>query len=154
METAIQNLAHELPTMQLSHWVTSVAAFLEITSSFTWNRKQLYATSPSCGVELPKTCQHNIICKIWWSCPLIWQCRVFTWKQNNISLWFKTLCIFLHINKTIWTLKTGQKHRSDGIWCNRTEENIILSYFSFLINLPIWNGPLHSTLSHNIIQVH
>lgn len=114
----------------------------------------LYATSSTCGVELPKTCQHNIICEIGGVALLIWQCRVFTWKQNNISFWFKTLCIFLHINKTIWTLKTGQKHRSDGIWCNRTEENIISIYFSFLMNLQIWNGPLHSTLSHNIIQFH
>lgn len=37
-------------------------------------------------------------------------------------------------------MKMEQKQRSDGIQCNGTEENILSSYFSFLINLQILNG--------------
>ena len=51
------------PTMQLSHWVTSLEAVYQITCSFLWSHNKLYTTAPVL-VVLSKTCEHTLMCKI------------------------------------------------------------------------------------------
>ena len=42
LQTAFQNLAPTLPTMQPSHWVTSLEAVYQITCSILWSHERLY----------------------------------------------------------------------------------------------------------------
>ena len=57
-------LAPTLPTMQVSHWVTSLEAIYQITWNFLWNQKKALHYFFTYAVVLHKTCKHTLMCKI------------------------------------------------------------------------------------------
>ena len=49
-----------LPTMQFSHWVTSLEVVYRIPCSFLWSHKNIYMTCFTCAADLPQTCKHTL----------------------------------------------------------------------------------------------
>ena len=83
IQTAFQSLVPMLPTMQHSHWVTSLEAVYQITCSNLW--KRLYATFFFLFLQLQSYLSTSVRCL--WISPG-WSCKNFQGTFSKDDAWW------------------------------------------------------------------